>query len=245
MKIDVYAIMNDERVLAPYFLRYYETFAQNIYVWDDDSQDGTRELLEQHPKVTILPLEKFGDRNDYWVESVFTQYETYSKGKADWVMIADADEFIVHRHLKQELERQRAAGVQLIMCRGWCMLSDHIPTTDGQIYGEIKRGVPDKWATKWSIFDPEIKVRFQKGRHHYPAEVTPGTKYLKHNAFRILHYRYLSEDWVVERDARNMRRLVLAGYPPATSRIRNLPDGSHGCPVQWYRDTLPKAMEIV
>jgi len=45
---------------APVLLRHYETVAERIFVWDDQSDDGTTEMLKAHPLVTLLPLKHHG-----------------------------------------------------------------------------------------------------------------------------------------------------------------------------------------
>ncbi len=138
VKVDVYSIMRNEIKILPYFLRHYETFADRIFVWDDGSDDGTREILDAHPKVNVLPL-NLGRADDvYFVNHLWPQYKEISRGYADWVMCVDADEFIYHPNLMEKLEELGSKGVKRICCRGFTMYHPKFPTTTGQIYDEIK-----------------------------------------------------------------------------------------------------------
>ena len=48
MRIDVYTILRNERIILPYFLRHYGSFADCLVVYDDRSDDGSRELLDKY-----------------------------------------------------------------------------------------------------------------------------------------------------------------------------------------------------
>lgn len=247
MLIDVYSVMNNERVLLPYWLRHYETFADRIFVWDDQSDDGTREMLEAHPLVKLLPLDRYGDDDPYWIKDLFPQYETYSRGQADWVIITDADEFIYHPRMREVLEQETAKGTQVIWCKGYAMIADTPPSGNGYIYEEIKQGLPDRLESKWTIFDPAEKVRFRKGRH---GGLLEGGQ-LKTNAdtgIKLFHYRYLGEQFFIERDKRNAARLekvIKIGYQYDPKKIRTLPDRSRGVALEWYAAHKAEAVNVV
>src|ERR1700722_20355846 len=53
LRIHVYSICWNERRMIEYFLRHYETFAERIVIYDDDSDDGTKEILLAHNKVEV------------------------------------------------------------------------------------------------------------------------------------------------------------------------------------------------
>src|SRR5512146_347163 len=163
LKIDVYSIMRNEIKILPYFLRHYETFAERIFVWDDHSTDGTREILEAHPKVTILPLNMDGADDVYYVRYLWPQYEEISRGYADWVLCVDADEFAYHPNIMQRLNELTARGDKRVRLEGYTVYHPVFPTTTGQIYDEIKVGWPDMWSRKTVLFTPDMHMTWKPG----------------------------------------------------------------------------------
>lgn len=247
MLIDLYSVMNNEEVLLPYWLRHYERIADRIFVWDDQSTDNTRAMLLAHPKVTILPLEKFGDYDEYWVTEVFPQYEQHSPGVADWVIVADGDEFIYHPDLRGVLEVERFKGTQLIYCLGYTMIAEALPKGNGQIYDEIKNGIPDKLESKWTIHSPDIRMRFKKGRHSGPREGGNSVTNAE-TGIKLFHYRYLGVEYFEQRDRRNAERLELVvnlGLKYDPKKVRTMPDRSHGVGLDWYAKHKGKAVNVV
>lgn len=231
MKIDVYSVMRNEIQILPYFLRHYETFADRIFVWDDDSDDGTREVLDKHPKVVLLGLTEHGPNDHYWINKLWPQYKIISRGYADWCICVDADEFVYHPSILSHLEKYKDSNINQIKCAGYTMFSESLPMTDGQIYEEITYGVPDKWSTKTVVFNPEIDILYGIGRHR----CLPKTLEVNYD-FKLLHYRYLGFDYMVERCKKNGTNL---------ERRNNLPDGTRGRIIDWYPLNKDKAISIL
>jgi hypothetical protein len=180
-------------------------------VWDCGSTDKTLDILKKHLKVTILPLppeEMNGLDDNYFVNYLYPQYKKYSRGVADWVIIADADEFIYHPQIKDVLEKAKNEGRQLVQCEGFSMVSDKFPTTNGQIYDEIKTGFSDRRYSKWTIFSPDVSICFKRGRHWKPI----GFKDVKTNrdaSIKLLHYRFIGRDYLENRTTKNLERFAL------------------------------------
>jgi len=240
--------MRNEEVILPYFLRHYGSFADRIFVWEDGSTDKTREILAAHPKVTVLDVETHGINDVYWVTKLWPQYEQLSRGRADWVICVDADEFVYHPSLINVLEWEKTLGTQLIHCQGYSMIADAPPTTSGQIYEEIQYGLQDRWSSKWIIFDPEIYIRFHRGRHGPSEEITPGIIMRAHTGIKLLHYRYLGAQYYEARDIEHAERYIVADklsskYSP--KRKHNMPDDTQGIPLQWYEKHKGEAWKII
>jgi hypothetical protein len=241
IKIDVYSIMRNEIKILPYFLRHYEQFANRIFVWDDQSDDGTTEMLVKHPKVVLLGLDKHGTDDGYFVTSLWPQYRKISRGCGiDWVICVDADEFVYHKNLISVLDECKRNNKRKIRCAGYTMFASKFPTTSGQIYDEIKIGLGDKWSSKTILFDPEIDVSFTSGRHQCLHSNSHPT--YRDTGIMLLHFRHLGQEYYIERDKRNCISMKL---PYKERKAHNLPDGTRGTPIWWYAKNKHKATKVV
>lgn len=248
-RIDVYSIMYNEEFIVPYWLRHYETIADRIFIWDDLSTDNTKKILSQNSKVTFLELDKYDHDDGYWVRYVFPQYEQYSCGFADWVIIADADEFVYHPRLLEILKEEKEKETEAICCNGFEMISDELPTTSGQIYEQIKLGLPNALETKWTVHSADSSIRFAKGRHG-PIHNQRHFNRNRNTGIRLLHYRHLTFDYYCSRDRQISERDLkmsddksLPGYSPENSK--RMPDNSRTVPAEWFAKHKSEAVNVV
>lgn len=204
MRIWVYCICRNEERMLPYFIRHYETFAERLTFFDGKSNDATRTVIASCPKAICLDWpgtdaicddEFTAFANERWKEAI---------GKADWIMWMDADEFIYHPFLVKKLEQYLAEGVEVPLIDGFTMLSDSFPTTIGQIYDEIKTGIPDGCWSKRVVF--RGTMFWGIGRHSIHITERPFKPSVLPE-IKLLHYRGLGMDYIRERHARNWARV--------------------------------------
>lgn len=240
IKIDIYSVMKNEIILLPYFLRHYERFADRIFIWDDYSTDGTKEMAEKHPKVILLPLQQKID-NKYMFKTLFAQYKATSRGSADWVMCVDADEFIYHPDLESVLEKYKADGKKKIKCSGFTMFASKPPESKGQIYDEIKLGIPCRYSSKPVVFCPDMDMEWNWGAHF--EILAPGdTPADENSGIKLLHYRFLGEEYYIFRSIRNNATLN-PGWSP--NKKYRLSDGSKGSDLEWFKLKIKEALPVV
>lgn len=232
MTIWLYCICRNEARLMPYVLRHYTTFVDRLEFFDDRSDDGTRELIAACPKAVLTdwPYES-GIQDDKFLDFANRKWKD-ACGKADWIIWIDADEFIYHPRIRELLADYQQKGISMPLIAGYTMVSDHFPTTDGQIYDEIKTGVPDNRWCKPAVFRENMV--WTVGRHgiddHRFKPITSPTAEIK-----LLHYRCLGMDWLKERHARNWARVP--------DRCRSLAFGANTAPgyagghgVAWFQE---------
>ena len=241
MTLHVHSIMLNEARILPYWLRHYEQYASRLFVWDGGSTDGTREMLQSHPLVTLFDQQCKGLDDHYFTEC-FMRYRDLST-EADWCLCVAADEFLYHPHLTEKLQLLKLHHVRKVQLRGYTMYSDHFPTTSGQIYHEITHGYPDIWSTKTVLFSPQVEMRWLPGLH---VECS-GEKPERGTSIKLLHYRYLSADYYLERTRRNYEQWQVAGIQVEfnPNRKHNLPDGTRGNPYKWYVENTSKLVKVV
>lgn len=240
LKVDVYSIMRNEILILPYFLRHYETFAGRIFVWDDGSDDGTKEMLEAHPKVTVLPLTLGRTDDVYFVKHLWPQYKEISRGKADWAMCVDADEFMYHPDIFERFRYFNANNIKVIRTCGFLMYSEKLPVTSRQIYDEIKYGWIDRWCRKAIIFTPDIDMKWGVGRHR--CVVSEDVKWARNTGINLLHFRYLGLQHFLDRCEKNVKNNKV--HAKSGGRF-NLPNGSRGIPIEWYQNNQNKLVKVV
>lgn len=199
-----YTILRNERVILPYWLRHYGSFCDEIIIYDDQSDDGSAEIAREFG-AQVRPYPGSGLDDQAFVDLARATYPE-ARGKADYIVWCDADEFVYHPRINARLQTLHSAGVSVPIIHGYNMLSDHIPTTPGQIYDEIKTGFYDTNYSKQVIIDPAVDIEWRVGKHnhtiHGEYQIGGGDDPLK-----LLHYRWLGREYFVARNQHNFSRL--------------------------------------
>lgn len=238
MSVWLYCICRDEQRILPYFLRHYTTFVDKLIFYDDGSVDGTPDLIRDCPKADLRkwPFPQ-GLMDDHFLDFANEQWKE-ARGHAYWVIWVDVDEFLYHPRILDVLDGYAKDGVELPLIDGYTMISHSFPTTQGQIYDEIRTGVPDNRWCKPAIFHGHIQ--WTVGRHGINDRGF-NPKRSAVSDIKLLHYRCLGLDYLKQRHARNWSRV------PERCRQANYGTncspgftGTHG--VAWFEEQLSKPL---
>lgn len=224
--------------LVPYFFRHYDQFNCKYYIWDNMSTDGTRELLQAHPEVTMFDNTdtEFDDykhrdfKNNAWKDFKY----------CDWIFNIDFDEFLYHSELMTLLDELDISGINLIKSVGFQMYSDSLPKTKKQIYEEVNTGVKDTLYDKSVIFKPYLNVNYSFGAHE--CYYTEGT-YCKQVDINLLHYKFIGSKSITELLTRN-DRLSERNKKEGLSVWPN-EAGNRFNPIEYYEFLKQNAKEVI
>lgn len=233
MTIWLYCIIRNEARLLPYFLRHYVTFVDRLEFFDDQSDDGTRDIIKACPKAVLSDWPgEHGIVDDQFLEFANQKWKE-ARGKADWVIWVDSDEFIYHPEILTVLARYMAQGVDVPLIEGYGMVSNAFPTTDGQIYGQISTGFRSPEWDKPEIFRTTCNMVWNVGRHSFNEQWMVPYKSSDRAEIKLLHYRYLGLDYVSERNRRNFSR-----QPERCKRLAYgdnvLPNATKAYSTNWF-----------
>ena len=76
-----------------------------FFVWDNFSDDGSRQLIEACPNAVLMSYDSGGEYSERILQRLKNNCWKWST--ADWVIVCDVDELVYHPHLLQYLEEQR------------------------------------------------------------------------------------------------------------------------------------------
>ena len=237
----LYCICRNEAKFLPYFLRHYEPWVSKLIFYDDQSDDGTRQLITDCPKAELRDWPgTHGIVDDEFVEFANEQWKE-ARGKAHWVVWVDADEILYHPNITELLVRYLHEGVEVPQVIGYTMVSQRFPTTSGQVYDEIRTGFRDGVWDKKAVF--RAHMHWNVGRHSIDmSRFNPRSSATAE--LKLLHYRCLGMQYLEWRHARNWERV------PERCRALNL--GTNCAPghaehhgVEWFRQIDPNKLEQV
>lgn len=208
VKIHVYSLCWNEVRMLPHYIAHYESIADHFFIRDHRSSDGSYELLAGRPDVTI---ERFTPRNqNSFVLSALDVYDDawkQSRGRADWVIVCNIDEFLYHANLPAYLASAESDGVTAIRAVGYQMVSEVFPTPAVPLTDQVRCGVRWRPMDKLAIFDPNAieDINYAVGRHD--ADPVGRVAFPQRAEVMLLHFKYLGLDYLRRRHAELAPRL--------------------------------------
>lgn len=192
MKIDVYTFCRDEEMLLPFFLKHY-CFANKITVFFDTfTKDNSLQIINSSLVCHRIDFNFGGKyRDDFLMYAKNSEWKM-SRGKADWVIVVDMDEFIYHpTNLLSYLEKCKQDGISIPLTEGYEMHSDTLPNNNTPITDQIKFGAPSKQFCKLAVFDPDkiSNIFYLPGSHN--CEPEGAVKFSKNKDLKLLHYKFI------------------------------------------------------
>lgn len=200
--VHYYAVCWNEEKMLPFMFQYYDNFVDHYTIYDNYSDDLSEEIVKTHGNSDIVKFSMDGLINDYMYQDIKNNCWKKSRGKADFVVVCDIDEFLYHEHLVNFLKESLSEHFSIFCTTGYHMYSDTYPVFEDNklITDKVKKGVHDFYFDKQIIFDPHriVEINYEVGAHKaYPLGVVKEKD--SHGALKMLHYKNLSLEHVLNR----------------------------------------------
>lgn len=219
MLIHCYILCHNEQMIIEEAVSHYLKFCSKIFVVDNDSTDGTIDLLKSFPNVEVVTFstpDGFDDLKNVWAkENFFKQYSRedglrFCGEVPDYVITVDADEFLYKENIIKFLEIQKDKKVTVPAVCGFEMVSKSWPSNGGLV-GKVRQGVRKKNMDKPVIFSVDFDPSFSPGCHPKGKRFEkmlshPDFKTSKEDCFYLLHYKYVGER-AAKKNPENFKRL--------------------------------------
>jgi Glycosyl transferase family 2 len=192
MKIHLYTIAWNDIAILPFYLAYYGDWVDRIIVYDDGSDDGSLDLFRAHPKVDLRAFPAKRDSFVLTANELWDRAWSASRNIADWVVIANIDEFFWHRDgMRTYLSNCTENRITVVKPLGYEMVGDAFPPVGADLLRSLPLGVPMWGLDKQQIFNPSAisDMDFGVGRH--VSSPVGRVKVSDPPEAKLLHYKYI------------------------------------------------------
>ena len=204
--ITVLTWARNERDMMPFFLRHYD-FADKIIVWDNHSDDDTREIVESHPKAELREWNTGGMFDE--IGHTRVKEREYKNTGYGWKIVVDTDEFVwAPEGIRVVLDRCDRENKNILRSQGFDMVSEEMPIDDGvsQLTDLVQWGIPNPRYDKVCIFRRVVDVHYEHGCHTCRGGVYARPTIIPFHC--LLHYKFLGRERVKDR-AKWMQSVVM------------------------------------
>lgn len=179
MIISLYFINFNDSEYIPFIAHHYSRFCQKIVMYDNYSTDDSVKIALQYG-MEVRTFGKEGELNDQSYLDVKNHCWKEEKGKSDYVIVCDADEFVVPVNLKGNFPT----------VSGFNMISDGMPK---ESIFEINTGSPSKSYSKQAIFSPSHvkEINFFHGCHTNQVVSEDLVALDRRGSANLFHYRLI------------------------------------------------------
>lgn len=206
--VHYYAVCWNEEKMLPFMFDYYGQFVDKFIIFDNYSTDGSEEIIRSHKNAKIIKFKTDGF-NDFVHQEIKNNCWKKSRGKADYIVVCDMDEFIYSPQIKHLLQDSLHHHISFFHPKGFEMYSKNYPNYEnGKLLTDlVKNGIASSKYGKCILFDPHriVEINYKPGAH----ECSP-IGIVKENAdyiIKMLHYKNLDEDIIVKKSLIHASRL--------------------------------------
>lgn len=241
--IHFYALCWNEEQILPFVLDYYECFVDHITIYDNHSTDRSQEIISSYPNTRII---KFGkdEFDDTTHNDIKNNCWKQSRGKADFVVVCDMDEFIYSPDIKASLEQLITQRVSVVQPEGYDMYSEEYPayTKDHLITNIVNCGIRSPWFDKCILFDPHsvVEINYKPGAHecHPVGRINRSST----TEFKLLHYKNIGLEQTLQRIHSYAQRLSKGNIEKDLgTHYRNEKQKQ----IEEFKHNLQRATEII
>ncbi len=204
--VDLFTFCYNEEVMMPYFLKHYAAFCENIYIYDNYSNDNSVKIASEFPNTHIRCFDTNNEiRDDILLE---LKNNCWKDSNADLIIVCDIDEFLYHKNMIRFLKRFKSVGYSIARPCAYDMFNSEVPTTEGHIYDEVKIANRNVFFDKLVLFDPQkIKDTNYYPGAHYALPEGEVKLYKDDHSLKLLHFKYLGVDHIMKRHELYRKRL--------------------------------------
>jgi hypothetical protein len=206
--VHAYFLCYNEEYILPHLLKYYSGFCEKIYILDNKSTDNSVNIIKSFPNTEIIEWDSNDEvRDDLYLE-IKNNVWKQSRGKSDFVIVGDADEFLYHENMMNFLIRMKESGFTLFKPEGYHMIGneDLILTEKDNIFEKVKEGIIGSSNDKLMLFNPNKiqEINYMFGCHQ--ANPVGDVSLYSFNDLKMLHYKYLGlKDFIPKQKLRGNR----------------------------------------
>lgn len=207
--IHYYTICWNEEKMLPFVFQYYEKIVDKFFIYDNFSNDKTESIVKAHNNTHIIKFGQEGVLSDLDYLKIKNQVWKNSRGKADFVIVCDVDEFLYSENLYNFIQKIYKEKYTLIKPHGYDMYSEVYPQYDERkcICNIVKRGKRYELFDKCILFDPHriVEINYTPGCH--TCNPKGSIKIYNEPRIKLLHYKWLSLQYVINRHHLYQQRL--------------------------------------
>lgn len=199
---------NEERML-PFMFDYYGQFVDFFTIYDNYSTDKSELIIRSHNNTEIIKFSMNNQINDFVYQNIKNNCWKKSRGKADYVVVCDMDEFIYTPQIRLFLKDSLHHHISLFHPKGFEMYSKDYPNHEKEklLTDLVKKGIASSKYGKCILFDPHriVEINYEPGAH-----ICSPLGIVKENAehqLKMLHYKNLDEEIIVKKSLINAARL--------------------------------------
>lgn len=203
--VHYYAVCWNEERMLPFMFKHHEGFVDHFYIYDNHSDDNSEAIIHSHPKTHIIKFKTEGF-NDQIHNDIKNNCWKRSRGKADFVIVCDMDEFLYHPDLQSAMSEMKRNGQTIVKPQGYNMYSSDEPAKGIPLTTQAPCGVRDQWFDKCILFDPHsiVEINYKPGAHEcHPV----GRVVWNKDDFKLLHYKNIGLASVLARKKQYSSRL--------------------------------------
>lgn len=200
--VHYYGLCWNEEKMLPFMFDYYSQFVDFFTIYDNYSTDKSELIIRSHNNTEIIKFSMNNQINDFVYQNIKNNCWKKSRGKADYVVVCDMDEFVFHPYINGFLQSAIKQKISLPCPIGYDMYNDTFPkyVLNKTLPYLIHRGVRDvEYYSKQILFDPHriVEINYCPGAHR--ANPCGYVKKFDDESLKMLHFKNLGIDYILKR----------------------------------------------